>query len=191
MATGEQHVFFINVNNPPPGGMFFYETHGERVAARTYIELEPKVRRLMEKYGITGLPEEEVARYMCSRIPDPGSFCRGAEIIAAHVRPHTAIENSIPYCRKQTVAFDVIERRLQICQGCPKHARDWCPTCSGHVSRILAEFNGRRTQLPQDKLSGVCQCAKAYEMAIASVEYGEKDKKWDGAPDTCWRNKDV
>ena len=185
------HVFFHNVNNPPPGGLYFYETHGERVVARTFIEIEPKVRALMEKYGIKGLPEVEVAKYMCPRIPNPGAYCRGSNVTAAHIRPHAAIVNSLPYCKRQPVAFDIIERRLQICHDCPQHARDWCPTCSGHVSRILHEFNGKRTSLPQDKLSGVCQCAKAYEMAIASVEYGDDEKIWEGAPDTCWRKKDV
>ena len=184
-------TFFIDVNNVPPGGLYFYETHGERVAARTFIEVEPKVRRLMEKYGIGGMPEMEIAKYMCPRIPNSGMYCRGPSVEPAHVRAFDAIGHSLPYCTRQVVSFDVVERRLQVCHSCPKHARDWCPTCSGHVARIMDAFGNRRPALPADSVSGVCQCAKAYEMAIASVEYEGDEKIWDGAPDTCWRNKDV
>lgn len=185
------HVFFRDVNNPPPGGLYFYETHGERVTARTFIEIEPRVRKLMEKYHIGGLPEEEVARYMCSRIRDPGRYCAGPEVPKANVRPHEAIDEALKYCSRQVVPFDVIERRMQVCHTCPKHSRDWCPTCSGHVSKMLDAFGGRRTRMPVDSASGVCQCARAYEMAIASVEYAADEPVWDGAPDTCWRKNDV
>ena len=197
-----KHMFFKNINNPPPGGMYFYETHGHRIAAKTFLQIELTVRHLMEKYGINGLPEEEVARYMSTRIPNPGAYIVGMEagagaggksvpVSTPHVTARDAIANTLPYCSRQVVPFDVIERRMQKCASCPKHARDWCPTCSGHVSRMMSAFGGRRTKLPVDSVSGVCQCAKAYEMAIASVEYAPDEKIWDGAPDTCWRKQDV
>lgn len=185
------NVFFKDVNNVPPGGMYFYETHGERVTGRTFLEIKPKVMALMEKYGIPGLAEQAVAEYMCPLIPNAGAYCRGDNVKAEHVRPHDALNNSLPYCDRQVVPFDRIERRMQICVTCPKHARDWCPTCSGHVSTMRKAFGKRRTELPEDRLSGVCQCAKAYEIAIASVEYPTDEKIWDGAPDTCWRKTDV
>lgn len=184
-------VYFRDVNFLPPGGLFFYETHGERVVGRTFLEIAPKVRALMAKHGIPGLAESELAAYMCPRMPDPGRYCRGARVPLAHVVPHVAIANSLPYCSRRVVAFDEIERRMRVCSACPKHRRDWCPTCSGHVSRMMSAFGGRRRKVPEDTLAGVCQCAKAYEMAIASVEYGEGDKVWDGVPDTCWRKTGV
>lgn len=184
-------VYFRDPNFPPPGGMFFYETHGERVAARTFIEIAPQVRALMAKYNIPGTAEMELAAYMCPRIPDAGSYCRGATVPSAHVVPHVAIKNSLPYCSRPVVPFDEIERRLRACAKCPHHRRDWCPTCSGHVSQIMSAFGGRRKKVPEDTLSGVCQRAKAYEMAIASVEYGEGEPAWEGTPGTCWRNTRV
>ena len=184
-------IFFHDVNNPPPGGLYFYETHGVKVTGRTFLEIEPKVRSLMAKFHISGTPEMEVAAYMCPRIPNPGAYCKGSTVEAPHVRPNVAIATSLPYCERQVVAFDEIERRMRVCAKCPEHARDWCPTCTGHVSRMKSAFGSRRPELPEDTVSGVCQCAKAYEIAITACEYGKDEKVWDGAPDTCWRKTDV
>lgn len=185
-------LFFKDVNNPPPGGLWFFETHGERVFGRTYLEIEPKVTALMVKYGIPGDPESVLAAYMCPRIPNAGAYCKGTGIPKPHTGPQDAMRNSEPYCRRQVVSFDEIERRLRICAGCPKHSRDWCPSCTGHLTRIrnLLARKGR-PDLPEDSLAGVCQCAGAYESAIASVEYGKDDEIWSGAPDSCWRKIDV
>lgn len=184
-------IYFKDVNNPPPGGMYFFELNGDKVSARTFVEIAPAVRRIMAKHGMKGSAESAVAAYMCPRIPDPGRYCTGPTVPVAHVRPHEAIEQSLTYIKRRVVAFDTIERRMQMCHTCPKHSRDWCPTCTGHVAQIIRQFGSRRAELPIDTASGVCQCAKAYEMAIASVEYGDDEKIWDGAPDTCWRHNDV
>lgn len=183
-------VMFKDVNNVPPGGLYFYETHGEKAVARTFLEIAPKVRALMRKYNIPGLAEEAVAAYMCPRIPNPGAYCTGGEVPRAHVTARDAIANSLPYCRRPVVAFDEIERRMRICAKCPAHKRDWCPTCTGHVSRMMDAFGGRRTKLPEDAVSGVCQRAKAYEIAICSAEYAKGEKPWEGIPELCWRNRD-
>ena len=185
-------VFFKDVNMTPPGGLFFYETHGEKVTARTFLEIRPKIRSLMDKYRIGGMVESELARYMCPKMSDPSRYCSGETFSGnGHVRPLEAISESIPYGKRDVVSFDVIERRMQKCQTCPMHARDWCPSCSGHMEKIYESFSGRRTALPVDRSSGVCQCAKAYEASIASVTYGPDDRIWDGAPKSCWRNDDV
>lgn len=183
-------VYFRDVGAVPPGG-YFCEIRGEKVTGRTFIEIEPKVRRLMNKYGIPGLPEMLVAAYMCPRLDDPGRYCRGATVPVPHTRAKDAFENSVPYTKKPVVQFDRIERREIICTKCPKHQRHWCPTCSGHPSKLAAMFAGRRPDLPVDKVTGVCECAKAYEYAVASVEYGKDEKIWEGAPETCWRYNDV
>ena len=184
-------TFFIDNNFIPPGGLFFFEAAGERATGRTFVEIIPKVRAILARHGIKGFAESLLAEYMCPRMPNPGAYCRGELVPAAHVRPHVAIRESLPYCKRQVVAFDVIERRMRKCQECPMHKREWCPTCTGHVSSMMQAFGKRRTALPEDTLSGVCQCARAYELAIASVEYGEKEPVWEGVPDTCWRKTDV
>lgn len=184
-------LFFRDVNNPPPGGLYFYETHGEKVTARTFIEIAPKVRALMAKYGIKGIAENELAAYMCPRLPNPGAYCRGETVPLAHVVPHVAIKESLPYCARRVVDFDVISQRMRVCAECPQHKRDWCPTCNGHVALMRSAFGSKRPPVPEDTLAGVCQCAKAYEMAIASVVYEPDEPVWVGAPSTCWRKTNV
>lgn len=187
-------TWFKDVNFIPPQGMFFYASHGETAVGRTFLEIEPKVRAIMARHGITGVtPEQEVAAYMCARMPDPGRYCRGgASEKPEHVRPHDAIANTLPYCRREKlVDFAEMSRRMRVCAACPMHARDWCPTCAGHVSRMNEEFHDRRTKVPEDTTSGVCQAARAYEMAIAAVEYDRGEPVWVGVPDTCWRKTDV
>ena len=112
------NVFFKDVNNVPPGGMYFYETHGERVTGRTFLEIKPKVMALMEKYGIPGLAEQAVAEYMCPLIPNAGAYCRGNNVKAEHVRPHEALNNSLPYCDMQDRAQDAgLHDVPKACQG--------------------------------------------------------------------------
>lgn len=190
MASNADPIFFHDTQNPPPGG-FFYETHGERVRRSTFIEIEPIVRALMAKYHIPGTPEMEVAAYMCPRLDDPGRYCRGKLVEVPHTRAKEAFENSIPYVRRRVVTFDRIARRENICTRCPKHQRDWCPTCTGHPAQLSRMFGDVRPDLPEDKVTGVCSCARAYEFALASVEYRKDEKIWEGAPDTCWRFHDV
>lgn len=181
--------FFRNVNIAPRGG-FFYETHGEKVSAPTYVQIEPKVRALMRKYGIPGTVEQAVAGYMCPRIPEAASLCTGPVSRAAdYVMPREAMANAEKAAAgRHVVPFDEIERRLRVCLSCPKHTREYCVTCTGHMQRIMLLFNGRRPSVPEDRGSGICRCARAYEAALASVEYGPGDKVWDGAPETCWRH---
>jgi hypothetical protein len=183
-------VYFHDTNLTPPGG-FFCEVAGEKVTGRTFIEIEPKVRALMTRHNIPGLPEALIASYMCPRLDDPGRYCKGETVPVQHTRPREAFEKSVAYTRKPVVSFDKIERREIVCTKCPKHQRHWCPTCSGHPAKLSAMFAGRRPDLPVDKVTGVCECAKAYEYAITSVEYGKDEKIWEGAPETCWRYNDV
>lgn len=183
-------VFFKDTQSAPPCG-YFYETHGVRIRARTFVEIEPKVRALMAKFNIPGTPEMAVAAYMCPRLDDPGRYCEGSVKAVPHVLSLEAYKNSTPYTTAPVVPFDRVARRERVCAECPKHQRDWCPTCTGHIVRLSSMFEGKRPDLPEDKVTGVCGCARAYEYAICSVKYGDKDPIWDGAPDTCWRHTDV
>ena len=54
-------LYFINVNNVPPEG-YFFEAGGERIVGRNYVEFEPRLRALMRKHRIPGLPESVPGR---------------------------------------------------------------------------------------------------------------------------------
>lgn len=182
-------VYFRNVNTAPAGG-FFYELNGEKVTGRFFCDIEPKVRALLRKYKRTETVEEAVAGYMCPRIPEASWLCTGGDFKRVGVRPAEAMKNAERLTLgREVVAFDEIERRLRICLSCPMHTREFCVTCTGHMERIMLLYAGRRPRVPEDAGSGICKCAKAYESAIASVEYGRDEPAWESAPETCWRNR--
>lgn len=181
-------VYFKNVNSAPAGG-FFYELNGEKVTGRFFCEIEPKVRALLQKYHRPETVEEAVAGYMCPRIPEASWLCTGG-FTEAKIRPAEALQNSIRMTSgREVVAFDDIEKRLRCCLNCPMHTREFCVTCTGHMERIMLLYSGRRQKVPEDSGSGICKCAKAYESALVSVEYGKDEPIWEGVPETCWRNK--
>lgn len=180
-------VYFRNVNTSPVGG-FFYELNGEKVTGRHFCDIEPKVRALLRKYHRTESAEEAVAGYMCPRIPEASWLCTGASPARAAVRPAEAMRNSdLITAGREVVPFDEIERRLRICMSCPMHTREFCVTCTGHMERIMLLYAGRRPKVPEDAGSGICKCAKAYESALVSVEYGKDEPVWESVPETCWR----
>lgn len=187
-------MYFKNTNNIPPGGRFEYEgPNHEYVSGRSFAAIEPLVRRILNIHGITKSPEEAVADYMCPRMEGASWFCTGMPTgmpTTPTVRPKEAMANSEKFCSKTPVTHDVISARLAICMNCPKHKRDWCPTCTGHIDRIRQLIPGR-PKLAEDKATGVCMCTKAYEAAISSVEYAKEEPVWEGAPETCWRHHDV
>lgn len=176
---------FRSTMTPPPGGMFFYEHAGERVEARTWLEMRPKVEALMAKHGLKGYADLLVAAYMCPHMP--GWYCTGAVPARSVTTVKTALANAVPYYRRELVPFDEISRRMRICHECPKHERDVCLTCTGILDRIKMSFGGRRVSVLEDKMSGVCSCAKTFEAVVASVEHG--DEPWPDAPDCCWRKR--
>ena len=181
-------VYFRNPNIPPAGG-FFYELNGEKVTGRFFCDIEPKVRALLRKYNRTETAEEAVAGYMCPRIPEASWMCTGG-FTKAKIQPSEALRNSTVISEgREVVPFDEIERRRRACMACPMHTREFCVTCTGHMERIMLLYGGRRQRVPEDAGSGICRCAKAYEAAIASVEYGKDEPGWEGSPDTCWRNR--
>lgn len=174
---------FRSTMTPPPGGEFFYEHGGERVSARTWLEMQPRVEDLMRRHGLSGYPDLLVAEYMCPHMPD--WYCAGAS--ARHVTTlKEALANAVPYYSAPLVQFDEVSRRMRVCHGCPRHERDVCLTCTGILSRIRAGFGGRRVSVLEDRLSGICSCAKTFEAVVASVEHGGTPE-WADVPDGCWR----
>lgn len=176
-------VRFRSRMTPPPGGKFFFEHDGERVEARTWLEMAPKMEDLMRRHGLDGFAEDLVAEFMCPHMPS--WYCAG-ESSRSVTSARDAFRNATPYFPRNLVTFDRISERMRKCHECPKHERDLCLTCTGFLNRIMLSFGGRRVKVLEDQLSGVCACAKTFEAVIASVEYGD-DKPWDGVPDTCWR----
>ena len=77
-------LYFINVNNVPPEG-YFFEAGGERLVGRNYMEFEPRLRALMRKHRIPGLPESVLATFMAPHLADPGRYVRGPAIPKAEV----------------------------------------------------------------------------------------------------------
>lgn len=183
-------LYFKNVNNTPPEG-YFFEAGGERISGRNYAEFEPRLRAMMARHRIPGLPESALAAFMAPHLSDPGRYIRGPSVVQADVTGPEALANSERFVRRAVAPFDRIERRVATCTGCLMHYRGWCPTCVGHVQRLRSMFGGRRPSLPCDAATGVCRCTNAYEFAVCSVEYGKDEKVWKGAPNTCWRYNDV
>ena len=182
-------VRFRSTMTPPPGGKFYYDDpDGTHIEARTWLEMEPKMRAFMRERGIPGSPSRFLAQHMCPHMPD--WYCSG-EGVKHVVRASEARENSAPYFARQTVTFDRISERIQKCTTCPKHSRTFCLTCTGLAEWIQTMFNGRRVRVPEDRASGVCDCCKALEAVVASVEYGKDEPIWEGAPDTCWRRTET
>lgn len=179
-------IYFRNPNVAPQGG-FFYELNGEKVTGRYFCDIEPKVRALLRKYRLTLSAEEAVAEYMCPRIPEASWMCTGG-FTKAKIQPSEALKNSKLISEgRDVVPFDEIERRLRTCMACPMHTREFCVTCTGHMERILLYYGGRRQKVPEDAGSGICRACKAYESAVASIEYRKDEAVWEGVPDTCWR----
>lgn len=175
-----------NLNNPPPGGEYFAFVNGERVSDRYWIGLRPKIVHLLEKYGLEGSPEQIAAESMCPYMPD--WFCSG---VSAHkvVRINEAKEVAKEFFRRDCVTFDEVSRRLQICASCPKHDHSLCLTCTGLLRWILVSFGNRRIAVPEDKLSGTCECARTFTSVAATVAYEDGEPEWEGVPENCWRRK--
>lgn len=171
---------------PPPGGKFFFEYAGERIEARYWLEMEPRVKDLMSRHGLKGSPAALVAEYMCPSMPS--WYCEGSEPKEHAVRISEARENAMEYFRKPTVTFDVVSQRLQRCVKCPHHRRNFCLSCTGLLDWVSMGFSGRRVRVPEDKTTGVCMCARTLEAVIASIDYEPGDKVWEGVPEQCWRN---
>lgn len=168
---------------PPPGGEFFFEHGGERISARTWPEFLPKMRDMISRHGLTGTPLDLAARHMCPKLP--AWYCTegGVQVTSTDI----ARANARDLFSRHVVNPAEIARRLSVCRACPKHSRTVCLTCTGISQWILSSFGGRRPPLPEDRMSGMCGCAKTFEMAAASVDVRGLPE-WKDTPATCWRN---
>ena len=184
-------VFIASADAMPPlPGGYEFALGGDKVSARTAVEILPKVSALLLKHKVSAPAEIALAEYMCPRMGALArSFCKGDFGTVKCVRPAEALSGSAAYAKRPLVDFDTIQRRLAQCSKCPRHERHWCVGCTGAAAKLRAMMGGRgrrRPALPMDRFSGVCACAKAYEMVVCSVQYGD-EPVWEDAPDECWR----
>jgi hypothetical protein len=168
---------------PVPGGTFWYELNGEHVEAREWHDMRRLVSALMAKHGVKGSPDLAVAAQMCPELPAWYCTTGGRPVL----RAQELRDNAKRYFGMNLVPYPEMARRLAICRACPRHTRKYCLTCTGHLQWLLAGFGGRRERLPDDSLSGTCEAAKTFEVAVTSVDGPLPE--WEDVPATCWRNQ--
>lgn len=179
---------FRNILSVPPGGVWFWESREHFVAEPDYATAVEKLRAILAEEGSSESPEDALARHMCPRMPR--GFCSGGgpSETPGEDTATTYLYNAAPYFSKPVALVDDIERRYGVCASCPKFAESvTCFSCR-HLDHVInAKFHGRRVLLPEDASTGVCTCAKTFNMVTASVTYDKDEAVWEGAPPTCWR----
>lgn len=178
---------FVNTSFVPPGGMWFFQLGDDRVTSPVYELAVKRVGELLALRGVDKNPAQALAEFMCPHMPS--WFCAGEVGHSPVITVKDACEKAWPYFGKKVLPVDIISRRLEVCQSCAKHRRDFCLHCSGLDTWVSDGFRNARPVLPADDASGCCTCAGTMEAVIASVAYGEQDSVWEGVPETCWRNQ--
>lgn len=169
----------------PPGGAWFFQLGDDRVFNPVYDIALRQVAAILKKYNDPRPADQALAEFMCPHMP--AWFCAGPVQHSPVIYGKDAAAAAPTYLARKLVPADMITRRMEACQMCPKHRRDFCLHCTGWDAQIREWFGFKRPELPVDDASGCCSCARTFEMVIASVEYGKDDPVWEGAPETCWR----
>ena len=178
---------FASTTFVPPGGSWFFQIGDERVSSPMYDVAVKRVGELLARKGIDKRPEQALVEYMCPHMP--AWFCVGEVGHSPVITVKAACEKARPYFGMRVVPVDIISRRMEVCQACPKHRRDFCLHCNGLDTWVSDGFRNARPVLPVDTASGCCSCAGTMEAVIASVDYDKQDSVWEGVPETCWRNR--
>lgn len=176
---------FTNTTFVPPGGSWFFQIGEDQIASPVYELAVKRVGELLAQHGIDKNPEQALAEFMCPHMPE--WFCAGKIGHSPVITVKEACNKALPYFSKKVLPVDMISKRLDMCQMCPKHRRDFCLHCSGIDSWVSSGFKHKRPIIPADAASGCCTCSGTLESVIASVEYNDQDSVWEGVPDTCWR----
>ena len=122
--------------------------------------------------------------YMCPRMPR--GFCYGFTGGSA-VTAADYLKEAEPYFAQPVALVDDIVHRMERCKSCPMfNGSDLCIPCRHIDDIIYTKFKGQRVCLPGDSSSGICKCAKTFNMVVASVNY-DKAEVWEGTPPSCWR----
>lgn len=178
-------VLFASRFIPPPGGEYFFEYEGESFRTRDYEDAIRKTRDIMARHGrATAYAPSVLAEFMCPYMPD--GFCT-KNYGNKRFTVDEAREAAMPYFKLPVVPFDEIERRMLVCQRCPKRSRTFCVSCLGVLPWMQSLFRGARRLMPIDRYSGVCGCAGTFDAVVSSVD-AEALPAWkEEPPDTCWR----
>lgn len=179
---------FSSTVSAPPGGKWFWEDGKVLFESASYHEVVDRMRRYFLDNGIDKSAEAALAEYMCPRMPS--GFCRGFDGSRRKTAREILADTERVCAGKQLETIDVVERRLEKCAKCPKCDHSICVTCRRIDDLIYKMFDGRRCRLILDKVSGVCTCAGAYSMAVASLCFDKNSPAWEGVPATCWRNEE-
>lgn len=169
----------------PPGGLWFFQIGDDRFAHPVYDIALREVARLLKKHNDPRPAPRALAEFMCPHMPP--WFCEGPVAHSPVIHAKDAAAKAHPYFSRTLVPADIVTRRMEACQDCKMHRRDFCLHCTGYDSWVREGFRNRRPPLPVDAASGCCTCTGTFEMAMASVEYGKDEPVWEGAPETCWR----
>lgn len=186
LADAQPRFRSVNPYTVPPGGAWFFQLGDDRVESPVYSLAVKQVDEVLKRHGVKADASEELAKFMCPHMP--AWFCAGSPVHSPVITGKMAVEKAGPYFGRPLVTFDVITERMQRCQACMKHRRDFCLHCTGYDTWIYDMFDGHRPKLPVDEASGCCSCAGTFEAVVASVDYGKDEPGFEGAPDTCWRN---
>lgn len=177
-------MFFKSVMQTPPNGEWVFEHEGERISDVSWPRFHSKLMDLMMRHRIHGLPRDIAAEYMCPFLPEWFCTSGGVKVTGSDV----ARANAKPYFSKHLVSYDEMIARQEVCRNCPKHSRNVCLTCTGILNWIVNSFGGRRKQIPDDRMSGMCACAKTFAAVVTSVDARELPE-WEDVPDNCWRKR--
>jgi hypothetical protein len=176
---------FRSTMTVPPGGEWFWGDQNHYVSDPDFHTAVEKVRSVLKEIGSTVSPEVAMLEYMCPRMPR--GFCYGFEGPAA-VTASDYLGSAAPYFKMPVALVDDIVHRIEKCKSCPMFdGNDLCLTCRHLDDVIYTKFDGRRVRLPGDRRTGICKCAKTFNMVVASVVYPENSEVWEGTPPTCWR----
>jgi len=177
---------FQTVTSTPPGGFYEYELDGDRVVSRNRLDMLRQVRdlRIRKGYPVIGDGMAYVMEFMCPRLPD--GFCTTPSSVRG-VRVDEVKRDTALLFPSLLAASDDIERRMEVCVGCPAQTtRGFCVECNGLLDWLYRGFSGRRGRLPADNALGVCLCDGV--MAAAGASVSDRPLK-PGAiyPECCWR----
>lgn len=167
---------------------YWYKDEFGIVEGRKKTEIIAKVRAffIATKRELTEDPFNLVMHCMCPSLPK--GICTGT--VGFNTLTIDQIKDKTRgFFPRAMVPYEDIERRLATCTACPKHARTFCPGCTGYTAWIEAGFRGRRKSLPVDQFCGVCTVDHVFVSAAASVVCDKNEEIINGTQqlESCWR----
>ena len=135
----------------PPGGAWFFQIGDARVAHPVYAVALKLVDELLKRHGDPRPAAQALAEFMCPHMP--AWFCAGAAERSPVILPKEAANAAYPYMGRKLVPADIVTRRMETCQDCVRHRRDFCLHCTGYDEWVRTGFDHKRPALPVDDAS--------------------------------------